>query len=274
MSQREFQMYCASIRDTAAWGGEPEIMALSRSYNVPIHVVQAGKPPVVIHEPPPNTGNGTDGKIVFISYHRRMYGLGEVSSHPGMHFCSTILTPCAIRSITTRYDRNPNCPTCYVLHFDKRDACYLYNRDIRLLVPPHAPAGIPKAASLQTRFAGCPLGSAAAGPRRTRTHCQAWRKDHIPWVPRSPRFPPALILKFPSLGVVVPGPCGRLAAGQEVQAPVLMAPIQEPPYLIAQRSINPSPQAAALFRLEVVVSALRWISASQGPIQATELKEC
>lgn len=85
MSQREFQMYCASIRDTAAWGGEPEIMALSRAYNVPIHVVQAGKPPVVIHEPPPNMSDGLDIKIVFISYHRRMYGLGEVSEHPLMH---------------------------------------------------------------------------------------------------------------------------------------------------------------------------------------------
>ena len=86
MSQREFQMYCASIRDTAAWGGEPEIMALSRAYNVPIHVVQAGKPPVVIHEPPPNViSDGLDIKIVFISYHRRMYGLGEVSTHPLMH---------------------------------------------------------------------------------------------------------------------------------------------------------------------------------------------
>jgi len=77
MSQRDFQMYCASIRDTAAWGGEPEIMALSRAYNVPIHVVQAGKPPVVIHEPLPNMSDHLDAKIVFISYHRRMYGLGE-----------------------------------------------------------------------------------------------------------------------------------------------------------------------------------------------------
>lgn len=85
MSQREFQMYCATIRDTSAWGGEPEIMALSRAYNVPIHVVQAGKPPVVIHEPPPNMTNGLEISVVFISYHRRMYGLGEVSRHPLMH---------------------------------------------------------------------------------------------------------------------------------------------------------------------------------------------
>jgi OTU domain-containing protein 6 len=90
MSQREFQMYCASIRDTAAWGGEPEIMALSRVYNVPIHVIQAGQPPVVIHEPP-YINNDLDGKIVFISYHRRMYGLGEVSRRPPLDSWSTML---------------------------------------------------------------------------------------------------------------------------------------------------------------------------------------
>ncbi|KAJ7685140.1 hypothetical protein DFH06DRAFT_30874 [Mycena polygramma] len=79
MSPREFEQYCASIRDTAVWGGEPEILALSRAFNVPIHVVQAGKPPVVVHNP---TGTSTDDqvtdeRVVRISYHRRMYGLGE-----------------------------------------------------------------------------------------------------------------------------------------------------------------------------------------------------
>ena len=93
MSQREFQMYCGSIRDTSAWGGEPEIMALSRAYNVPIHVVQAGKPPVVIHEPPSNMVDGLDNKVVFISYHRRMYGLGEVSRRPLMHPWSNVSNP-------------------------------------------------------------------------------------------------------------------------------------------------------------------------------------
>ncbi|KAJ6496633.1 hypothetical protein C8R47DRAFT_349375 [Mycena vitilis] len=79
MSPQEFEQYCASIRDTAVWGGEPEILALSRAFNVPIHVVQAGKPPVVVHNP---TGTSTDDqvtdeRVVRISYHRRMYGLGE-----------------------------------------------------------------------------------------------------------------------------------------------------------------------------------------------------
>ncbi|KAI0374815.1 cysteine proteinase [Pilatotrama ljubarskyi] len=76
MNRDQFERYCATMRDTAIWGGEPEVVALSRAYNVPIHVVQGGKPPVVVHDP-------TDGKVsdskrtVYISYHRRLYGLGE-----------------------------------------------------------------------------------------------------------------------------------------------------------------------------------------------------
>ena len=40
MSPREFEQYCASIRDTGVWGGEPEILALSRAFKVPVHIVQ------------------------------------------------------------------------------------------------------------------------------------------------------------------------------------------------------------------------------------------
>jgi OTU domain-containing protein 6 len=76
---REFARYCASIRDTGVWGGEPEILALSRAYAIPIHVVQSGQPPVVVHDPngAPRTDNLKEQRAVRISYHRRMYGLGE-----------------------------------------------------------------------------------------------------------------------------------------------------------------------------------------------------
>ncbi|KAM6500560.1 hypothetical protein JOM56_003574, partial [Amanita muscaria] len=77
MSLKEFEQYCASIRDTAEWGGEPEILALSRTYNIPIHVVQAGPPAVVKHEPEYADANAPREKTVFISYHRKLYGLGE-----------------------------------------------------------------------------------------------------------------------------------------------------------------------------------------------------
>ncbi|PCH38218.1 cysteine proteinase [Wolfiporia cocos MD-104 SS10] len=79
MSRAEFDQYCTTIRDTGTWGGEPEILALSSAFNVPIHVVQGGTPPVVIHQPLGSAGQSsvTDKNVAHISYHRRMYGLGE-----------------------------------------------------------------------------------------------------------------------------------------------------------------------------------------------------
>ena len=81
MSPKEFQEYCAKIRDTAVWGGEPEIMALAKAYNVPIHVIQGQTPNIVIHSPngEEHDAMGDETRVVRISYHRRMYGLGEVS---------------------------------------------------------------------------------------------------------------------------------------------------------------------------------------------------
>lgn len=82
MGAKDFEQYCATIRDTGTWGGEPEILALSRAYNVPIHVVQAGKPPIVVHDPNPGqTSDVREKGVARISYHRRMYGLGEVRSY-------------------------------------------------------------------------------------------------------------------------------------------------------------------------------------------------
>jgi OTU domain-containing protein 6 len=76
MTPEQFEIYCRRIAETGEWGGEPEIQALSRSFGVPIHVVQSGTPRIVVHEPV-EAPKGI--KPVMISYHRRMYGLGEVS---------------------------------------------------------------------------------------------------------------------------------------------------------------------------------------------------
>ena len=79
MTRAQFEQYCKTMRDTAVWGGEPEILALSRAFNVPIHVIQGGTPPVVVHDPRGDQGSKPGDKgVVYISYHRRMYGLGEV----------------------------------------------------------------------------------------------------------------------------------------------------------------------------------------------------
>lgn len=80
MSPADFERYCKTIGETSTWGGEPEILALSRAFGVPIHVVQGGNPPIVVHNPNETFRETADAKskAVRISYHRRMYGLGEV----------------------------------------------------------------------------------------------------------------------------------------------------------------------------------------------------
>jgi OTU domain-containing protein 6 len=109
-SEKVYAEYCKRVEQSGDWGGEIEvspthtvyigrelrtepkilvrlqIQALSRYYNVPIHVIQRG-PPFIISHAPGEAGNGTlsseeslkQGNVVRISYHRRMYGLGEVS---------------------------------------------------------------------------------------------------------------------------------------------------------------------------------------------------
>ena len=75
-----FQVYCARIRDTGVWGGEPEILALAKAYRVPIHVIQGQTPHIVVHSPDGEGAPADETRVVRISYHRRMYGLGEVSA--------------------------------------------------------------------------------------------------------------------------------------------------------------------------------------------------
>ncbi|TFY53199.1 hypothetical protein EVJ58_g9579 [Rhodofomes roseus] len=49
--------------------------AFERAFNITINVVQGGTPAVVQHTPLDSPGGGA--KVAWISYHRRMYGLGE-----------------------------------------------------------------------------------------------------------------------------------------------------------------------------------------------------
>jgi OTU domain-containing protein 6 len=102
MTEPQFKKYCSLVAETGEWGGEPEvrmdhrhgmkanakIQALSRAYNVPIHVIQSGPPTIVSHGGSddafgggltPEQSAAQGDRVVRISYHKRMYGLGEVS---------------------------------------------------------------------------------------------------------------------------------------------------------------------------------------------------
>ncbi|WVQ93878.1 hypothetical protein IAU59_000956 [Kwoniella sp. CBS 9459] len=86
ITEAGFKKYCQLVAETGEWGGEPEIQALSRAFNVPIHVFQRGPPTVVSHggtvdafggAMTPEQSAAAGDKVVRISYHKRMYGLGE-----------------------------------------------------------------------------------------------------------------------------------------------------------------------------------------------------
>ncbi|KAI1901674.1 hypothetical protein AGOR_G00036820 [Albula goreensis] len=69
-TEDEFEKYCSDVEKTAAWGGQLELRALTQVLQVPIEVIQADSPTIVIGEEyskPPIT----------LIYMRHAYGLGE-----------------------------------------------------------------------------------------------------------------------------------------------------------------------------------------------------
>ncbi|XP_055142711.1 deubiquitinase OTUD6B isoform X2 [Symphalangus syndactylus] len=66
----EFQKYCDDIVNTAAWGGQLELRALSHILQTPIEIIQADSPPIIV-------GEEYSKKPLILVYMRHAYGLGE-----------------------------------------------------------------------------------------------------------------------------------------------------------------------------------------------------
>lgn len=66
----EFGKYCDDIVNTAAWGGQLELRALSHILQTPIEILQADAPPIIVGEEYPRN------PLVLV-YMRHAYGLGE-----------------------------------------------------------------------------------------------------------------------------------------------------------------------------------------------------
>lgn len=66
----EFEKYCNDVADTAAWGGQLELKALSQVLQLPIEVIQAESPSIII-------GEEYDKPPITLIYMRHAYGLGE-----------------------------------------------------------------------------------------------------------------------------------------------------------------------------------------------------
>ncbi|RDA91317.1 hypothetical protein CP533_1574 [Ophiocordyceps camponoti-saundersi (nom. inval.)] len=68
----DFDVYAARMRDSAEWGGQLELTALSRRYGAEIRVLESGRVEVIGEE----VGKAT-GKRLWLAYYRHGYGLGE-----------------------------------------------------------------------------------------------------------------------------------------------------------------------------------------------------
>ncbi|TPX64549.1 hypothetical protein SpCBS45565_g05784 [Spizellomyces sp. 'palustris'] len=66
----EYDKYCDDVENTAVWGGQLELQALSRGLRRHMQIIQMGTPLLKIGEDFP-------GEPLMLSYHRHAYGLGE-----------------------------------------------------------------------------------------------------------------------------------------------------------------------------------------------------
>ena len=65
--------YVHKIRDTAEWGGHLELLAISKTYNVEICVLQNGTPQTI----EPGTDASSELEKIWLAYYRHGFGLGE-----------------------------------------------------------------------------------------------------------------------------------------------------------------------------------------------------
>ena len=71
LTEPQFKKYCLDIECTSAWGGQVEIRALANVLKIPVEVIQAEGPPIVVGE------EFKSQERLVVTYHRHMYGLGE-----------------------------------------------------------------------------------------------------------------------------------------------------------------------------------------------------
>ncbi|CAL4070266.1 unnamed protein product, partial [Meganyctiphanes norvegica] len=71
LTPEAYDEYCSQVEHTPAWGGQPELRALSQALKRKIEVLQAEGTNIVFGEEFPND------KSILLTYYRLYYGLGE-----------------------------------------------------------------------------------------------------------------------------------------------------------------------------------------------------
>ncbi|KAI9873585.1 MAG: hypothetical protein M1823_007884, partial [Watsoniomyces obsoletus] len=73
--EEPLEAYVKKIKETAEWGGQLELQAISRAYHVDINILQAdGRVEKIECE---EDGDGSKGTDVWLAYYRHNFGLGE-----------------------------------------------------------------------------------------------------------------------------------------------------------------------------------------------------
>lgn len=70
LSVRDIGEYTKELEETAMWGSDMELLALSRVHDCPIKVLVAGSAPIVFNE-------GGEDPALIVAFHKHLYGLGE-----------------------------------------------------------------------------------------------------------------------------------------------------------------------------------------------------
>ncbi|KAK9385937.1 hypothetical protein V1515DRAFT_538805 [Lipomyces mesembrius] len=70
LALRDLNAYCAELENTAIWGGDMEILALSKEYDCPVSVVMSGRARLQLNE----AGKRPE---LWLAYYKHSYGLGE-----------------------------------------------------------------------------------------------------------------------------------------------------------------------------------------------------
>jgi len=68
--EEDLSSYVQKVRDTGEWGGQIELQALAKAYNLRICVVQGDGEVTEI-------GDGDDAQKIWLAYYRHGFGLGE-----------------------------------------------------------------------------------------------------------------------------------------------------------------------------------------------------
>ncbi|CAO3681156.1 unnamed protein product [Umbelopsis ramanniana] len=68
----DLKQYCDELENTAVWGGQLEILALSKTRKVPFHIIQMGSPVLKISD-----DEFPSQQPIKLAYHKHLYSLGE-----------------------------------------------------------------------------------------------------------------------------------------------------------------------------------------------------